>query len=211
MLKIWGRGDAPNVQKVLWTCEELGLDYDRVDLGGPFGGGDDPAYRALNPNGLVPTLEDGGFVLWESHAIIRYLAVKASSEALYPPEIRQRATVDQWLDWQAVHQAQAVRGLVALLLRPDTALPRPEQLDAAQGAAETVFRILDHRLAQTSYVAAEAFTIADIPNAVGARRWMTLAIERPRLSSLEAWLDRVQARPAFRRMSAASARNKGAT
>jgi glutathione S-transferase len=192
MLKIWGRANAPNVQKVLWACEELGLAYERIDLGGPFGGGDDPAYREINPNGTVPTLEDGDFVLWESHAILRYLAAKACSEALYPSELRRRGVVDQWLDWQAAQQALAVRALVKAV--------DPTQLEAARQAAEPLFAILNRRLLRSAHVAGDAFTLADIPNAIGARRWMSLPIERPALTALQDWLGRLSERPAFRRL-----------
>lgn len=205
MLKIWGRATAPNVQKVLWACEELGLAYERFDLGGPFGGGDDPAYREKNPNGLVPTLEDEDFVLWESHAILRYLASKAGDQALLPGDLHRRGLVDQWLDWQAVHQAQAVRGLVKLLLPPGAAPARPEVVDEARHAAEPLFGVLNQRLQRSPYVAGDAFTLADIPNAIGARRWMTLPISRPAFGAMEDWLGRVCARPAFRRLDLASA------
>jgi glutathione S-transferase len=200
MLKIWGRATAPNVQKVLWACEELGLAYERIDLGGPFGGGDDPAYREKNPNGLVPTLEDEGFVLWESHAILRYLAGKARSETLYPSELRRRGLIDQWLDWQAVHQAHAVRGLVKLLAGPDAGLADPAEVAVARRAAEPLFVLLNRRLLSSRHVAGDDFTLADIPNAIGVRRWMGLPIERPALPALEAWLSRVSERGALRRL-----------
>lgn len=199
MLKIWGRRDSPNVQKVLWGCEEVGFNYDRVDLGGKFGGGDTPEYRAKNPNGTVPTLEDDGFVLWESHAILRYVAGLADAEALYPRVLRQRALVDQWLDWQAVHQAQAIRGLVMLVLRPGAAPPTPEQLDVAGKAAEAAFALLDRHLTQTPYVAGEAFTLADIPLGVGTHRWLNLPIERRSFPAVSEWYGRISARPAFAR------------
>ena len=155
MLKIWGRADAPNVRKVLWGCEELGLAYRRIDHGGSFGGGKDPAYLAKNPNGLVPTLEDGGFVLWESHAILRYLANSAAGAALYPSERHQRALVDQWLDWQAVHQAAAVRGLAQALAKPGG--PPASALEDA----ERIFSILEERLDACAYLTGDSFTLAD--------------------------------------------------
>lgn len=201
MLKIWGRADAPNVRKVLWGCEELGLSYERIDLGGPFGGGDDPDYRKKNPNGLVPTLEDDGFVLWESHAILRYLAAKAGGETLYPSELRRRGVVDQWLDWQAVHQAHAVRALVKLLLGPGAARADPAEVEAARRAAEPLFALLNRRLLSSAHVAGDDFTLADIPNAIGARRWLTLPIERPALPALQDWLGQLSERPAFRRLA----------
>lgn len=196
MLKIWGRADAPNVQKVLWGCEELGLAYERIDVGGRFGGGDDPAYRAKNPNGLVPTLEDEAFVLWESHAILRYLAGAYPQPGLYPTGPRERAVIDQWLDWQAVHQAHAIRRLVMLLLKPGAA-PAPGEVEAARKDAEPLFQILEARLAHSPYMAAAAFTLADIPIGIGVRRWRDLPIERPALPAIDAWLRRLGQRPAF--------------
>ena len=100
MLKIWGRNNSVNVQKVLWCCEELGLKYERLDAGGSFGVVNTPQYRALNPNGLVPTIEDGPFVLWESNAIVRYLTAKHSSGKLWPEDHKVRAEADKWMDWQ---------------------------------------------------------------------------------------------------------------
>src|SRR5690348_9690795 len=100
VLKIWGRANSFNVQKVLWCADELGVPYERVDLGGPFGGNDDPAYRRLNPNGVVPTIQDGDLVLWESNAIVRYLAAKHGSGTLYPSDLAVRADADRWMDWQ---------------------------------------------------------------------------------------------------------------
>ena len=100
MLKIWGRNNSVNVQKVLWCCEEMGLQYERIDAGGSFGVVNTPQYRELNPNGLVPTIEDDGFVLWESNAIVRYLAAKHSAGKLWPEDLKIRAEADKWMDWQ---------------------------------------------------------------------------------------------------------------
>jgi glutathione S-transferase len=196
MLKIWGRGDAPNVQKVLWTCAELGLEFERIDKGGRFGGGEDPAYLALNPNGLVPTIEDDGFVLWESHAILRYLAARTPGQSLMPDDPHGRALVDQWLDWQAFHQAAAVRGL-AMLFRPGAPPPAPAVLQGALAAAAHAFDLLDRQLAGRDYITGGRFSLADIPLAVGVARWLGLPISRPALSSLESWFGRVSRRPAF--------------
>jgi glutathione S-transferase len=200
MLKIWGRANAPNVQKVLWGCEELGLAYQRVDPDGPHAGIDKQSYLKINPNGLVPTLEDGDFILWESHAILRYLAARRSGGALYPTDPRLRAIVDQWLDWQAAHQAHVVRGLVKLFRRPGE--DASKAVDEARYLAEPLFVILDERLRQAAFVAGPTFTLADIPNAIGARRWLSLPIERPALPALEEWVARTSARPAFQRLVA---------
>ncbi len=100
MLKIWGRTTSSNVQKVLWCCTELGIEYDRVDLGGPFGGNQDPEYLVMNPNGLVPTVKDGDLILWESNTICRYLCTTRSGERLYPTAPAARSHVERWMDWQ---------------------------------------------------------------------------------------------------------------
>ncbi len=119
MLTICGRATSTNVQKVLWACDELGLAYKRIDIGGAFGGTDDPSYRAKNPNGLIPTLEDDDFVLWESNAILRYLAAGDAQCRLLPADLnrRERANIDRWLDWQLVSLGLALRALFILLHR----------------------------------------------------------------------------------------------
>ncbi len=196
MLRIWGHRQAPNVRKVIWACAEFDLDFEVKEVGGPFGGTDAPEYRAMNPNGRIPTIDDDGFVLWESHAILRYLANKAGAEDIYPEDPRTRARVDQWLDWQGAHQAQAIRDLVKITIKAKHA-PDPTLLAAAEAEADMLFGILDGALAGGGYVAGEAFTIADIPVAVGYRRWVTLPIRRRPFPALEAWYVRVSTRPAF--------------
>ena len=196
MLKIWGQRKSPNVQKVLWAAEELELAYEQIDVGGPFGGVDAPEYRAKNPGGLIPTLEDDGFVLWESSAIVRYLAAKDPQARLSPAGLQARALVDQWVDWQIGHQGPAVRPL-AMLLRPGAATPADGEIIRAAAAAEAVMRRLDSELATRPFVAGDRFTIADIVNGVIAHRWKTLPIDRPTLSGLDAWHLRFTGRPAF--------------
>lgn len=196
MLRIWGHRQAPNVRKVLWACAEFGLAYELIETGGPFGGTDTPDYRAMNPNGRIPTIDHDGFVLWESHAILRYLANKSGDGALYPQEARARARVDQWLDWQGAHQAQAVRDLVKMTIKAK-GTPDPARLAAAEAEADLLFGILDGALSGGGYIAGDGFTIADIPVAVGYRRWSTLPIARQAFPVLEAWFGRVSARPAF--------------
>ncbi len=117
MLTIWGRSNSINVQKVLWCCSELGLAFRRLDAGGAFGGTDSPDYRERNPNGLVPTIEDDGFVLWESNVIVRYLATKHRAEALFPTDLRARSDVVRWLEWLATPLGPALRPLFFALIR----------------------------------------------------------------------------------------------
>ena len=130
MLKIWGRASSSNVQKVLWCCAELGIAFERVDLGGPFGGNQDPEYLALNPNGLVPTVRDGDLILWESNTICRYLAATRDGERLHPAAPAARALVERWMDWQLSTVGPPMGALLFSLIRT-----RPEQRDQAAIAA----------------------------------------------------------------------------
>src|SRR5262249_32602906 len=109
MLKILGRLSSVNVQKVVWCADELGLAYERTDVGGSFGGNKTPEYLAMNPNGLVPVIQDDGFVLYESNAIVRYLGAKDERATLWPREARKRADVDRWMEWQSTSYTPAMR------------------------------------------------------------------------------------------------------
>ncbi len=125
MLKIWGRKNSSNVRKVLWCAEEAGLAYERIDAGGAFGVVNDAPYRALNPNGVVPTLEDEGFVLWESNTIVRYLAARYAPD-LYPQDLQQRASAEKWMDWTTSSLAAPFRTVFWGTVRTP-----PEQRDPA--------------------------------------------------------------------------------
>ncbi|UFN50158.1 glutathione S-transferase family protein [Roseomonas sp. OT10] len=198
MLTIWGRTNSSNVMKVLWLCHELQLGYRREDAGGVFGRTRDAAYRAINPNSLIPTIEDDGFVLWESNAILRYLArTRPGGIALYPEEPRGRGLVDQWLDWQLGTLTPQMATIFYTFIR----LPEPERdLVAAAKArdeAERLWRILDARLAGEEYVAG-AFSLADIALGPFVHRWYALPVQRPELPNLAAWYARLRQREGFR-------------
>lgn len=197
MLTIWGRRNSINVQKVLWCCGELGLNFRRIDAGREFGGNDTPEYRQLNPNGLVPTIDDDGFVLWESNAIVRYLAAKHGAHILYPTDLRSRFDIERWMDWHATTLWPALRPVFFGLIRT-----LPEQRDAAamraaQEEAERAFSILNRQLSGREFITGDTFTIADIPLGIATYRWFALEIDRPSLPDLEEWHRRFQARPAF--------------
>ena len=198
MLRIWGRSNSINVQKVLWCCEELDIRYQRVDLGGPFGGNTEPEYLQLNPNGLVPTISDGGFVLWESNAIVRYLAAKHGMGTLYPDDLAERADADRWMDWQMgtlwANFRPAFVGLVRTLPEKKD---RDEIATAISKTAENL-AMLNAHLAARDYVTGLAFTLADIPLGVTAYRWFNLEIKRPPMPNLEAWYERLCARSPYR-------------
>lgn len=197
MLKIWGRKNSVNVKKVLWCVEELGVRHERVDAGMQFGVVDTPQYRRLNPNGLVPTIEEDGFVLWESHTIVRYLAAKHGGGKLWPLDLRERADAERWMDWAFTFQA-AFRAVFWGLVRTP-----PEKRDAAaiEDARKKSAELLGHLdawLAGRDYVGGRAFTMGDIPIGCHVQLWMRLPLERPKHPALEAWFARLLERPAYR-------------
>jgi glutathione S-transferase len=197
-MKIWGRYTSINVQKVLWTCAELGLAYQRVDVGGEFGGLDSPEYRRLNPNGRIPVLEDDGFVLWESNAIVRYLAATRAPGTLCPGSPRERADAERWMDWQICHVLPGVASLFFGLVRKVPEHCDPATLAQAKARAEAAWRILDAHLEGRRYVLGDAFTMADIPLGAFAYRWLALPLGRPHLPHLASWYSRLCERPAYR-------------
>lgn len=199
MLKIWGRANSSNVQKVLWCCAELGLDYERIDAGLAFGVVDQPDYLALNPNGRVPTIEDDGFVLWESNAILRYLAGKYGGDSLWPDDPRTRADADRWMDWQTTGFWPALTPAFFGLVRTPEEQRDGAAIQASVDATTVFAKILDGQLAGKDFVVGATFTLADVALGIVANRWFTLAIERPALANLEAWYGRLNERAGFRK------------
>ncbi len=200
MLTIWGRTNSVNVKKALWAAEELGLKYERIDAGMQFGVTKTPEYRRMNPNSLVPTIDDDGFVLWESHSIVRYLCAKHSEGNLWPADLRGRADAERWMDWAFTLQG-AMRDVFWGLIRTP-----PEKRDAkaieagAKRSAELIGAVLEKTLENRPYVTGGSFTMGDIPVGCEVQRWMRVPIERPRMPAVEAWFERLRARPAFARM-----------
>lgn len=199
MLKVWGRANSSNVRKVLWCAEELGIAYERVDAGGAFGVVDEPNYRAMNPNGRVPVIEDDGFVLWESNAIVRYLVAKHGQGTPWlPADLQQRASADRWMDWMTSTVAAPFRDVFWGILRTP-----PEQQDwvAINAAHKTVSELLsmaDQALASQPYLSGDAPGMGDIPLGCFAYAWFEMPIERAPMAHLEAWYERLTARPAYR-------------
>ena len=198
MLKIWGRTNSVNVKKALWCLEELSLPYERIDAGMQFGVVNTPEYRKMNPNGLVPTMEEDGFVLWESHSIVRYLAAKFGKGVLLPMDERSRAVASQWMDWACSFQASFRPVFWGLVRTP------PEKRDAAaieegRRKCAEMLGILDTALADRHYVAG-AFSMGDIPIGCHVQLWMRLPIERPKQPNLEGWFERLCARPAYKKV-----------
>lgn len=189
MIRVLGKASSINVRKVLWACEEIGVDYSHADEGPEM---------ALNPNGLVPVIVDGDFVLWESNSIIRYLANKSAAHALLPTDPRARAQVDRWIDWQATEFNNAWRYGFSAIVRRNAAFNDPRDIDTSKKQWARMIEILDGQLARTGgHVAGAAFTLADIPIGLSVNRWFMTPFERPAFADVEAYYERLSARPAF--------------
>ncbi len=198
-MKIWGRANSLNVQKVLWCAEELGLAYDRVDVGGAFGGNREPAYLAMNPNGLVPTVETNGLVLWESNSIVRYLAARHGQGTLWPADAGQRAEAERWMDWQLSTANGPMTTIYWGLIRTAAEKRDLPAIEAARRSMNEIWGRLDRTLAARPYVGGETLSTGDIPVGALAYRWLNLPIERAELPHLQAWYERLTTRPAYRR------------
>ena len=189
MLRILGKASSINVRKVLWTCEEIGIAHTRAD--------DGPELEQ-NPNGLVPVIVDGDFVLWESNTIIRYLANKWAAKALLPAEPQARAEVDRWIDWQATEFNSAWRYAFSAIVRRNPAFNDPREIEASKQQWTRMVAILDGQLARTGgHVASAEFTLADIPIGLSVNRWFMTPFERPSFVHVEAYYERLSTRPAF--------------
>lgn len=198
MLKILGRRDSSNVQKVVWCCSELGLAFDREDIGGKFGKNKEQAYLAINPNGLVPTLQDGDFILWESNSIVRYLVDKYGPTRLVPDTAEGRATANRWMDWQLTILGPTLVPIFMGLIRTPDDKRDLTTIDKGVKAGNASWKIVEGYLAGRDYLAGNSFTMGDIPIGIWAYRWFNLPIERHSLPRVEGWYQRLCERPAFK-------------
>jgi glutathione S-transferase len=186
MLRIWGRLSSINVRKVVLCAQVLGIDFERIDAGLSYGVVNTPDYRAKNPNGLVPLLEDGDFTLWESNAIVRYLCAREASP-LYPQNLQRRADAERWMDWQQTTLNPAGSPGFKQLIRTPEAQRDPAVIAASVAATEPLFAQLDEHLARQPFMAGDALTMADIPIACEVHRWWGLPLPRPAWPHLERW------------------------
>ena len=202
MLKIWGRNTSSNVQKVMWAIGEINLSVERIDIGGPFGKNKEPAYMAMNPNGLVPTLEEeDGFTLWESNSILRYLAAKHKS-SLEPADLRTRGHAQKWMDWQLSVIGPALTPVFWGLIRTPPEKRDPAAIAAGKTRTIECMQMMEDQLAKTEFLASDSFSYGDIPVGIAAYRFMQLIPERPKMPSLERWYVAISTRPAFQRQIA---------
>ena len=200
MLKVWGRRSSFNLQKVMWLVDELGLVHEHILAGGDHGGLDTPEFRAMNPHGRVPVIDDDGVVVWESHAILRYLAARHGGERFWSPDAATRSQADRWMDWsQTALQPDFLMGVFWGFYRT------PERQRDTAAVARSIarcsshMRLLDRVLAERPFLGGETLTLADIPAGTALYRYFGLEIDRPRVLHVEAWYARLQQRPAYAR------------
>lgn len=199
MLKIWGRTDSSNVQKVLWCCGELGLGFERLDWGGKFGGNDDKAYREMNPNGLVPTLQDGNYILWESNSIMRYLNAKYGAGRLLPAAPEGIGDANRWMDWQLSTFNAAIVPLFWNLIRTPPEKRDSKAVETALAKTTKAWQAVESQLANNPYLGGPEFSLGDIPLGVWAYRWFNLPIDRPEFPNLSVWYERLKQRPPYQK------------
>jgi glutathione S-transferase len=197
MLKVYGRANSINVRKVLWMLGELGLPYEREDWGRDYRPTSDPVFRAINPVGVVPVIDDGAFRLRESNTIVRYLADKHGRADLYPKDLQQRATVESWMDWANTELAQGMRPVFHGLVVKNPAFA--SQVDGAIKDWSAQMQVLDDHLARSGpYVMGQAFTVGDIPVGLVVNRWYTVDFPKPEFKVVAAYYDRLAERPPYR-------------
>jgi len=199
MLKLWGRINSINVQKVLWALDELKVPYERTDAGLQFGVVNEPFYRKMNPNGRVPTIQDDGLVLWESNAIVRYLSAKHGAGTLWPNDPRQRADADRWMDWTTSTVAPALTPVFWGLIRTPSEKRNMAVIEAEAEKVGQAFQVLEQSLEGRDHVAGKSFTMGDIPLGTFVYRWYALAVKRPKLPKVEAYYQRLQQRLSYKK------------
>jgi glutathione S-transferase len=198
MLKIWGRLSSINVRKVVLAAQWLAVPFERTDAGLEYGIVGSAEYRAKNPNGLVPVIEDGDFVLWESNVIVRYLCAKHSLGRLYPEDLAQRFEAERWMDWQQTTLNPAGRPAFIQYVRTPADRRDPALTDKSVATTEALMAVLDAHLARHAFMAGDAFTMADIPIVCEVDRWQALPRQRPARPHLERWYRALLAHPAAR-------------
>jgi glutathione S-transferase len=199
MLKVWGRNTSSNVQKVIWALAEMKIPFERIDVGGAFGKTKDAFYLAMNPNSLVPTLEEeDGFTMWESNSIVRYLAAKHSNRTLEPADLKTRARAQMWMDWQLSVMAPAITPVFWNLIRTPPEKRDQKVIDTGKEKTVTAAKMMDAQLGRTPFVAGNEFSYGDIPVAIMIYRYVQLIPERPATPNLDRWYAAVSSRPAFK-------------
>ncbi len=200
MLKVWGRLNSINVQKVVLALEEAGVAYERVDAGLQYGINTSPDYRAMNPMGLIPTIDDNGFVLWESNAITRYLCAKYAPDTLYPENLQARADAERWMDWQSGTLNGAMVPAFYNLIRVAADKRDMAAVESSRQKSIELVAMFDAHLKARDFVTGADYGMGDIGLAPIMHRWLHMPCERPPTPYLEAWYQRLMQRPACQRV-----------
>lgn len=198
MLTVYGRKSSFNVQKVMWLVGELDLPHRQIERGGSFGGLDTTAYRAMNPHGRVPVLDDGGIVVWESHAILRYLAARYGQGRFWADDPAERSLADRWMDWaQTTLQPDFLNGVFWGFYRTPPAQRDVKAVEAKIRRCAAHFRLLDEWLTDRPFILGDGLTLADIPAGCHLYRYFNIDIEKPDLPHVDRWYARLRERPAY--------------
>lgn len=198
MLKVWGRKNSSNVKKVLWCLKELNVPYEQIDVGGPFGGLNDAHYLAINPNATIPTLQEDDFSLWESNTIIRYLCSKYNDNVLYPHDLKQRATIEKWMDWSNGSLFSPIQQMMRQIVRTPKEQQNSQQVSALKETLNHLMKIADDQLAKTPYFAGETLSLADISIAPLFYPWREVCKENTHFAHLERWFAQLSKNTLFR-------------
>jgi glutathione S-transferase len=198
MLRLWGRATSMNVQKVIWALGEIGIAYERIDVGGRFGGLDSESYRALNPNRRIPTLEDDGVVVWESNAVVRYLCARYSEGVFWDQDPGKRARVDQWMDWMQTTLGPDFFAVFFAVVRTPPAQQDRKAISGLLTALAERYRLLDEQLEGKRFLTGDQLSMADIVIGATLYRYYEMEIDRPPLKRLAGWYERLGERPAYR-------------
>lgn len=199
MLTIWGRKSSFNLQKVMWLVGELQIEHRHIEAGGRFGGLDAPEFRAMNPHGRVPVIDDDGTIVWESHAILRYLAARYGRGTFWQDDPALRSLSDRWMDWaHTTLQPDFLSGVFWGFYRTPEAQRNLPAIRNKVALCTQHFTLLDRHLKDRAFMLGDALTLADIPLGTHLYRYFNLEIDRPRVPSVEAWYARLQDREAYR-------------
>ncbi|MDE1473819.1 glutathione S-transferase [Xenorhabdus bovienii] len=200
MLTIWGRKSSSNVKKVIWCLEELNVPYQQIDVGGKFGKLNTPEYLLMNPNAVIPCLQEGDFILWESNTIVRYISAKFGENSLYPADLQERAKIDQWMDWVGCNLFPPIKQLMINIVRTPEDQRDPKVVAQILKEIEKLLKIVDNVLDKQKYLSGDKFGMADIALAPLVYPWLKVGIERPSLPNLERWYQLLTERPAFQKI-----------
>lgn len=199
MLKVWGRNTSSNVQKVTWALGEMNKEFERIDVGGPFGKNNEAPYLAMNPNGVVPTLEEeDGFILWESNSIVRYLAAKYGAGKLEPSNLQERARAQSWMDWQLSVANLAIVPVFWGMIRTPPEQRDMKSIEDGKAKSLRAAKMMNDQLAKTRFIASDEFSYGDIPIGPFIYRYFRLVPDHPPLPNVERWYADICARPAFK-------------